>query len=343
MTGAWGKDLFFSTSGKSTDEAGFYGGHLISSSGIHGDYDNLFENSYGCAYHGNQMKQLFIQSISLDPISQQILLSDTSDDHLTLVSSKICMSEPHPTCMEDTTKVLFYEAELSAEKVGPFAMYNNDTYFLLNHQTQADTDHKAGSKSSSSSVFELRKLTGCEESYPVDSSSTFDVTMCSSLVSTLSTEESKTGAKHDVTYIYGDTLLAVPSGQGEQPSFFALQCETTDNGSPMNSHLTLVYVDSHGRKFDLDTQNASINLRSLGNCPGGISYKDGKLCWSVIDQIRCAEWNSGSGLTKVHFVLDTGPGKDVCKKGEYSFGSLSYSKAHIEALSVTMPLMLNCK
>lgn len=311
LLGASGEDLYFSTPGDSTHLTGFYGGSLNSTSGILGEFDDLFENNYGCAYHGDQSQEnLFTQSISLDPISRQILLSAVTDYQLTLVSTRICLSEPHPTCTKDTTQVQFYKAELDAEKIGPFAFYNSDVYFILNRLTTLDV-------TLTRSDTELRKLTGCEDSYPIDSSSAFDLDACSSLITSLNVEQFGERDSRQITAL--DTLLAVPEGSDQQPSFFVLLRNITmdDNGSYQSLQLILVLVDSQGRKSTLSTQDVSTdflkyNLQQIG----GISYKDGEICWSVIDRILCAEWNSRKGLTNVRVVLERGQGKDVCRTGE---------------------------
>ena len=44
---------------------------------------------------------------------------------------------------------------------------------------------------------------------------------------------------------------------------------------------------------------------------GQVAYRDGRLCWSALDRIICADWNP-DGLANVRTVLAPGKTAGIC-------------------------------
>ncbi|ELT96070.1 hypothetical protein CAPTEDRAFT_214707 [Capitella teleta] len=293
--------LYFSTPGDSVHPAGFYGSRINSSDG---NFEDLFENGLNCVQYKTHTKtNLNIQSVSFDHVTKQALVSVYRDDHLTLVSKKLCQPDVTTSCSNSSTHVLFYEADLVFEKIGPFALHNGSVYFLLNRVEVLDVIV-------SQSDIELRRMEGCEEKYPVDGSTAFDVESCSKLISRLHTERFEDNQR--MTSL--GSLLVVGN---KQPSFLTLlrHVTFTSSGTYASVEVILVLISPGGQRTTLDSQEVDTgfltwNLHQLGD----ISYNDGLLCWSVVDRILCADWEPSSvELRNIRVLLSRGQATDVCK------------------------------
>ena len=54
--------------------------------------------------------------------------------------------------------------------------------------------------------------------------------------------------------------------------------------------------------FQVDTNFKTVEIGHSG----GISYKDGKLCWAPLDQVVCADWSVSGGLKNVQTLMEPG-------------------------------------
>ena len=53
---------------------------------------------------------------------------------------------------------------------------------------------------------------------------------------------------------------------------------------------------------------------------GALSYKDGKLCWSAVNQILCGDWSFKDYLKNVEVVMQPGQAAEagICQNGKCS-------------------------
>jgi hypothetical protein len=216
--------LFFSSPGekdrlgKITRRAGLYGGKINAQSPQLAR--NLFEAGFHCAEYSADdydysaddynpfpdvelVDELDIESLSFDPDTGHVLMKTLTEEatHLTVFRGPLC-SGVH-SCRNNTLEALFYNVQIT-DTISPLALRGGRVYFVLTRNVQI-------SRLTTIRTLELRALDGrCENDFPLDQGSMFDVNECSELITLLDEMEFEKIAPVRAT----STLLVLPSDAG---------------------------------------------------------------------------------------------------------------------------------
>lgn len=291
--------IYFASPGgaEGANRPGMYGGPIRTED--NGAASNLYASGYHCAVlpAPDTFNDIEIRSISYDPVSKNLLMHVNSQ--FTLLKSPVCRAKPS-NCVDETTFIspLFIKRQFSDIK--PVAYFDSTVYFLRYTSEKVNMKEK-------DATLQLRKFTGCESVYPVTGNKAFDLDVCSELVVTVREERYIAAPTFKTT----DHLIVIRDGR--QLRFFTLLKHFTYHGKSLQSYKFQLVTIYGGKVEVLDEQDVhtSFNMFSLSQL-GGISYKDGNLCWSTISRIICAQWR-GDNIVNRKVLVDDVAATGVCR------------------------------
>ncbi len=307
--------LFYTTPGSSFREvadhrkftlAGLYGGRVNHHG--NGTMNYLKESGIYCASGDPSLIQgLEAECSSFDPVSMQAMLQAASPDvRATVISGPICTVGPK--CDPSLTTTYLFRGGTTDEtpaRIGPFAMWDNVTYFIAQRYDQVNM---------SDYMMELRQLQGCEDQYPFTQINPLKLDNCSVLINTIISDD--IGHLPKVPYKPANELYITDRGWGLE---FMLQIQnyTFNNTKPdvvTDYHLILMKITETGVE-ELHIEEVAVKWATtagIGNM-GSIDYKNDVLCWTALEKILCADY-MGSYLQNVHYVLQEGEASTVCER-----------------------------
>ena len=264
------------------------------------------DSGYQCMERKNTLLEgLSLRSVSRDPKSKKVLMNlyedhENGDEKLSLLTADLCKGQD--TCENATiTPEWMFNNALFDDKLGPFAYYNNEVYFLVNHEEDAGAERK--------NTIALHKFSGCEDKYPVDDWTSFYLNECSTKIADITELNFKLASPIKLS----DTLYIINSGA---EMYFLTQIQRgiyNEDLLATGFKMELYLVKASTKEVSiLHTEDIDMKfLRFYTFHLGAISLRNGKLCWSAVDTILCADW-SGGGIGKVETVLERGQAKQAC-------------------------------
>ncbi len=306
------EQLYYASIGPSDNKKGFYGGPNDIS--VNGTASNLTKSGVYCAnmrsagfYEGFDIRSMAYDPITSQAIIQMEVLSYTRTSAFT---TKVCNSLG-PKCKTAEINVIFAQADTrdkSKGNMGPFAMWNNSVYFL------ADRYERAPHRSIRHRI-ELRKLDGCETRYPFTMTNAIQLDDCSVFLATVAEEIGQ-----DLGFEMEDTLLVgrhlkILSINGRLVFLTQVQNQTFNDVYDVEKFTMMLIAvgDSVPARVlyekDLPDDFAEHEIPQIG----GIDYKDGVLCWSMLDRILCGDWDGEMSIKNIKRVLPMGMSSKVCK------------------------------
>ena len=324
--------IYYSSPGDSVGHfAGMWGGPIDANK--NGSAEDLRQSGFHCAYmyDGGFYTGLGIKGMFLDPISKRVLmdLTESFDNRVSVIEGPICTEKPECSTDLGPVKVYFTLAEntdpIKSAEPGPFAMWNSTVYFVVQRW-----NHTGDETGVLQHRLELRKLAGCEELYPFTVRKKINVDSCSVRLATLYESRSQPGEE---TFKTADHLYILERSDGELVFITQIYNWTRSDNTDVSLGMTLLAATSSGtvhmlRHTPLPVYYYTLNLVETG----GLSWRDGILCWSAIEVIQCARWDGYAHLEEVQTVLKPGQASQVC------VGKLSYLniQGHIEAVIMIM-------
>lgn len=307
--------LYYSSPGDSLGHyAGVWGGPIDIEKD--GKSDDLRQSGFHCAYmyDGGFYTGFIVKGMFLDPISKRVIvhLVESFDSRVSLIEGPICTEKPKcPSEFSGDVKVYMAHGEATdtiPAEPGPFAMWNSSVYFVVQRWMypldSGERNHR----------IELRHLTGCEEQYPFTIHRQLDIDKCSSHVATLR-EETTMGENSD-TFNSAFHLHIIQKDNDDMAFVTQIYNWTLDeNGGVQKIGITLLYANKYGLMEELFTTTIPKEYHLMRTHlveTGGIDWKDGVLCWSSVESIRCATWDGHGPLKDVQVVLQPGQASSVC-------------------------------
>ena len=311
--------LYYSSPGDSLGHySGVWGGPIDISR--KGQADNLRQSGFHCSYmyDGGFYTGFIVKGMFLDPISKRVIvhLVETFDKRVSLIEGPICTEEPE--CPSEVSgRVFVYMAHGESEDLipaepGPFAMWNSSVYFVVARWSE-DAHRRYGHR------LELRHLTGCRDQYPFTIHRRADIDECSRLLATLRQEQIRD--QDAITFHAAYHLHVIETSDGDLAFVTQIYNWTLDaDGERRHLTMTLLHATADGAVRELYATRLpdiylQMRLRLVET--GGIDWKDGRLCWTAVEEIRCATWWGTGDLSDVSTVLGAGRAAQVCY-GEYN-------------------------
>ena len=306
--------LYYSSPGDSLGHySGVWGGPIDISK--KGRADNLRQSGFHCAYmyDGGFYTGFIVKGMFLDPITKRVIvhLSESFDNRVSLIEGPICTEQPEcPNELSGRVRVYMAHGEnedLIAAEPGPFAMWNASVYMVVQRWSH-------GADRRYHHWLELRHLAGCKDQYPFTIHRRADIDECSRLLATL---RQKRIRSMDAMTFRAAYHLHVIQADTDQLVFITQIYNWTldDMGQRQHFGMTLLYATADGAVTELfytplPDVYAQMKLRLVET--GGISWRDGTLCWSSVEVIRCATWWGSGQLRDVRIVLQPGEASTVC-------------------------------
>ncbi len=315
--------LYFSSNGWKygihTYVGGMYGGNMKVKD--HGDSRNMSVVNLECFFAtGGQViiktDHLKTRSMAFDPIGNQVLFHIYDKRRLSAYLFPRChfgdmcnykeikKNERYQARTLFSYSVTMDRSATCETEIQPFGMYDYDVYFIAKRHIKETLR------------VELRKLVGCEYEQ-FHSQNPFQIDRCSLHIITL---EETTPDRCDYVKLTNNILVVKKDGRKHylvqifnrtQSSFevvLVVGTKDSKNGVPVR-HLYREPLPYNYHEFTDE-----------GRHLGGISYKFGKLCWSAVTRILCADWDIEGGLQNIESVLHPWQAADsICNVGKQLF------------------------
>jgi len=303
--------LYYASPGDKTHPAGLWGGFIdFTQDGLAHD---LRQSKFLCAaMKGDKYyTKLPLQGVAADPINNQVLLElEVSDTATSALLAPLCTDLD--SCTDSLADVYLSAAEntdsLQQAKLGPYALWNGSVYFVARRYSTGDADRSRNMR------MEIRKLTGCMHLYPFTARNKIDLDRCSEFVALVLEEyAARVVIEMRENLKPSDTLYVLSTTSLDSPVFLLQIYNYTFTDEVLveyNMHLMEVAAGERAVLLHTEKLPLKYTWHILGEL-GGISYRDGVLCWTTIDRMLCAYW-SGRGLANTHIVLEAGRANTVC-------------------------------
>lgn len=286
-------------------EPGIYGGSID-----RGTASNLRRFGFNCTDKG-----VITRFFTIDTVSGDILVWNKYkkgySKSVTLFTISRC------TNCNSTKKLIFKEVSFVGCELSSIGIYNSEIYivcqkisngYLNKHQT-----------------LEIRHVTGCEKKYPIVQEF-LRISDCSKLISAFTSTKLLRGPT-----LTSSELIKILKDPYEHLNFIVLVRNVTlcpCGRRPVLSSFTadLWLINERGWTKLMHSENIREHfLNAELRETGGLDYRDGKLCWSAIDSILCADWKPGEAVVKhIRKVLPKRFASNICT-GEF-FPLLSYNQ-----------------
>ncbi|CAD5112418.1 DgyrCDS1640 [Dimorphilus gyrociliatus] len=270
--------VYLSPGDKGKAVPGIYGGNIDRSTA-----SNLRRFGFNCTDKG-----VTTRFFTVDDVTGEMLIWAKSE---TGYSRSVTLFKlPDCTNCNSTKTILFKEVSLVGCELTSIGIYDSEIYivcqkisngYLSKHQT-----------------LEVRHLTGCEKRYPIIQEFV-RVSNCSKLISAFTSAKLLRGPT-----LTPSELLKVLKDPYGHLNYIVLVRNVTlcpcGRRAVLNSFTAdLWLINERGWAKLLHSENLrehflNVELREAG----GLDYRDGKLCWSAIESILCAEWRPGEAVLK---------------------------------------------
>ena len=292
---------------------------------------SLRDPDFICAQYRNTFNTgLSFSSISLDALTHDVLLKwnhNSARAKTTMLKGNLCA--PQADCI-NTERLRLLTYSLITQDIGaiqPILSWGSSVYFI--YTPSFDETVYFGFKQQ----LEFRKLGNCSLSNIKDPvAEKVDIDGCSTLLANVSV-----GGEEGPWVQPGSMLYAVGDNRGSSRPVFlttllmALYPDPPRNTTLLGYQLALVGFHDSGSGMEsriLHNETLWPGWYSFGMQDlGGISYKNGVLCWTAVDHILCGQWSATDGLTTpkdIETVLAPGEATTTCSSGRLIVGKEFY-------------------